>query len=414
MTIVVGAGLAGLTCAKVLAEAGRPFLLLEAAGRPGGRVVSDRTPEGFVLDRGFQVLLDSYPAARRHLDLAALGGGRFRAGAMFVGYGQPRTLENPLRRPAALLGALRGDVLGFGDQLRISALAVQAFFGVGRGGDVSTGALLRRYGFSEGFLVRFARPFFGGVLLDPGLETSAQLFLSYFQRFVTGRALLPGQGIGGIAEQLSAQLPKGAVRYGTRVEELLLERGRVRGVRLSGGERVDGETVVLAVDEPAVCRLLATGNPRPARGTAVHYFAAERAFHEGAWLCLPPRREQSPVLHAALLTNVVPGLAPAGAHLWSATVMPEHPRAADTEFVGTEVTSWFGACVEELRPLSFVRVPYAVPEQLPGCDRRAPPWSALPAGMHIAGDAACGASIDAVMASGEAVAKKVISSGAHN
>lgn len=414
MTIVVGAGLAGLTCAKLLAEAGRPSLLLEAAGRPGGRVVSDRTPEGFVLDRGFQVLLDSYPAARRHLDFAALGGGRFRAGAMFVGRGRPRTLENPLRRPAAALEALRGDVLAPGDQFRLSALAVQALSGLGIDGDVSTDALLHRYGFSEEFFVRFAHPFFGGVLLDPGLGTSAKLFADYLRRFVTGRALLPGRGIGGIAEQLSARLPEGSVRYGARVEELFVERGRVCGVRLSGGERVNGETVVLAMDEPAVCRLFGAGRPRAARGTAVHYFAARRAFHEGSWLCLPPRREQSPVLHAALLTNVVPGLAPAGAHLWSVTVIPDHPRAADAELVAIEVASWFRANPNELRPLSFMRVPYAIPEQLPGCERRAPPWGALPAGVHIAGDAACGASIDAVMASGEAAAKKVISSGAHN
>ncbi len=414
MTIVVGAGLAGLTCAKVLAEAGRPFLLLEAAGRPGGRVVSDRTPEGFVLDRGFQVLLDSYPAARRHLDLAALGGGRFRAGAMFVGCGRPRTLENPLRRPAAVLAALRGDVLGFGDKLRLSALALRALGGMGNGDDISTDALLRRNGFSEEFFVRFARPFFGGVLLDPGLGTSAKLFMNYLHRFITGRALLPGDGIGGIAEQLAARLPKDSVRCGTRVEELVCEKGRVSGVRLSGGEKVEGEAVVLAVDEPAVCRLVATGRPRPARGTAVHYFAAERAFYEGEWLCLPPRRAESPVLHAALLTNVVPGLAPQGAHLWSVTVIPDHARAADAEFVAAEVASWFGAAANELRPLSFVRVPYAVPEQSPGFEQRPAPWGALPTGLLVTGDAACGASIDAVMASGEAAAKKVISSGTVN
>ncbi|MFO0004028.1 MAG: hypothetical protein ACK559_23140, partial [bacterium] len=62
------------------------------------------------------------------------------------------------------------------------------------------------------------------------------------------------------------------------------------------------------------------------------------------------------------------------------TVMPDHPRAADAEFVGTEVASWFGAHVAELRPLSFVRVSYAVPEQSPGCEHRAPPWGTLPTG----------------------------------
>jgi predicted NAD/FAD-dependent oxidoreductase len=55
-----------------------------------------------------------------------------------------------------------------------------------------------------------------------------------------------------------------------------------------------------------------------------------------------------------------------------------------------------------------VQVPYAVPEQLPGFERQLAPWGALPPGLLVAGDAACGASIDAVMVSGEVAAKKVI------
>ncbi|MFM8457869.1 MAG: hypothetical protein ACKOB0_02830, partial [Chthoniobacterales bacterium] len=95
-------------------------------------------------------------------------------------------------------------------------------------------------------------------------------------------------------------------------------------------------------------------------------------------------------------------------------VLPDHPKAADAEFVAAEVASWFGAASGVLRPLAFVEVPYAVPEQLPGFEQRVSPWGTLPAGIHLAGDASCGASIDAVMASGEAAAKKVISSGVLN
>lgn len=409
MTIVVGAGLAGLTCAKLLAAAGRPFLLLEAGTCPGGRVVSERTPEGFVLDRGFQVLLDSYPTARRHLDLAALGGGRFRSGALFVGEGRPRPLENPLRRPLAALGVLRGGVLSVADQVRMARLVVRLAVGR-RGEDVSTEGLLRSCGFSEEFFVRFARPFFGGVLLDPALGTSSRLFASYLRYFATGRALLPAEGIGGIARQLASALPGGSVRYGARVAEVLYRGAEAAGVVLEDGSAVRGERVVLAVDEPAMCRLLGRGEPRAALGTAVHYFRAPRAFYEGGWLCLPPRRRESPVLHGALVSNVAPSLAPEGAHLWSVTVVPDHPRAEDAEFVAAEVASWFGAAGTELQPLKFIRVPYAVPVQPPGYADRPTPWGAVAPGVVAVGDAVSGASIEAVMASGEAAGKKVISS----
>ena len=49
--IVVGAGLAGLTCAKVLAEGGAEVVVLEASDGVGGRVRTDEK-DGFLLDRG--------------------------------------------------------------------------------------------------------------------------------------------------------------------------------------------------------------------------------------------------------------------------------------------------------------------------------------------------------------------------
>ncbi len=69
--LIVGAGLAGLCCAKRLHAAGVSFLVVEAASRPGGRVRTHSTG-GFLLDRGFQVLLTSYPEVQSQLDLDAL------------------------------------------------------------------------------------------------------------------------------------------------------------------------------------------------------------------------------------------------------------------------------------------------------------------------------------------------------
>ena len=50
-TIVVGAGIAGLTAARLLAQSGRRVVVLEARDRIGGRVWTDRS-DGFTTDRG--------------------------------------------------------------------------------------------------------------------------------------------------------------------------------------------------------------------------------------------------------------------------------------------------------------------------------------------------------------------------
>lgn len=50
-TVVVGAGMAGLTCARMLADAGRSVVVVEARDRVGGRMSTDRTA-GFPVDLG--------------------------------------------------------------------------------------------------------------------------------------------------------------------------------------------------------------------------------------------------------------------------------------------------------------------------------------------------------------------------
>ncbi|MFZ1537589.1 MAG: FAD-dependent oxidoreductase [Chromatiaceae bacterium] len=62
--IVIGACLSGLACALTLRDQGLEPLILEAAEEVGGRVRTDRH-QGFLLDRGFQVLQTWYPEAQR-------------------------------------------------------------------------------------------------------------------------------------------------------------------------------------------------------------------------------------------------------------------------------------------------------------------------------------------------------------
>ena len=126
--IVVGAGLAGLTCAKVLVERGVEVVVFEASDGVGGRVRTDER-DGFLLDRGFQVYFTAYPVSRRHLDHEALNLRAFDPGATVCRGGKKTILSDPLRDPKALVPSLLSDAATFSDKLRTVKLAAKVLPG---------------------------------------------------------------------------------------------------------------------------------------------------------------------------------------------------------------------------------------------------------------------------------------------
>ena len=105
--LVIGAGLAGLRCAGVLAAmhgatlhagaAGREVRVWETSDDVGGRVCTD-VVDGFLCDRGFQVLNPAYPELGRAVDIAALRLQPFRAGVAVRREHDAALFVHPLRR----------------------------------------------------------------------------------------------------------------------------------------------------------------------------------------------------------------------------------------------------------------------------------------------------------------------------
>jgi phytoene dehydrogenase-like protein len=103
--VVVGAGLAGLSCARHLIENSVSFVVLEADARIGGRLKTD-VLDGFLLNHGFQVLQTAYPEARRQLDYHRLELKPFAPGAMIRMEGRFFRVADPRRRPQDIWSSL--------------------------------------------------------------------------------------------------------------------------------------------------------------------------------------------------------------------------------------------------------------------------------------------------------------------
>ena len=231
--LIVGAGLAGLCCARRLHQQGKRFLIVEASDGIGGRIRTDMV-QGFRLDRGFQVFLTSYPEAMQQLDYKALRLKPFLPGALVRYRGRFHQLADPWRRPSAILPSMISPIGSFADKLRVARLRFRLLRGrvEDRFQDPETTTIqaLQESGFSDSMIDRFFRPFLGGIFLDQELQTSSRMFQFVFRMFSLGNACLPEEGMEAIPRQLADGLPPNSIRFGTPVTQVWQD-----GVRLDSG-----------------------------------------------------------------------------------------------------------------------------------------------------------------------------------
>jgi phytoene dehydrogenase-like protein len=172
--VVVGAGLAGLTAAAHLHRAGLSVLVCEAGDGVGGRIRTDRT-DGFLLDRGFQVILPAYPELRRQVELKALRLRWFLRGTIATTASGRAWLAAPWHGRRAAAGAA-GFLAGRPrDAAALAAMSARDTLAPGRAvrsADPAATTLQDLRGrFSEATVDEVLRPFLAGVFLDPSLGT---------------------------------------------------------------------------------------------------------------------------------------------------------------------------------------------------------------------------------------------------
>lgn len=421
--LIVGGGVSGLSLAYYLKSRGVPSRLFEASSRLGGNIRTVRH-DGFTYDVGPDSFVKAKPEAEalcRELGLGAsliepLEEGR-RVYVAFDGalHAMPEGLS--LGVPTRPLALLESPLLSAVGKARAFCEPFIARPRHDRRSDESIAHFLERRLGSE-MATRLAAPLLAGVFAGDAErlslrasfpqvlaleENRGSLFfgvkaprggpgatqeLDFWGRLtllvralVEGPAAVPSPflslegGLGQLVETLTDALAipgvSVSVRKNCRVDRVCIDAGRVRGVELASGERIEGERVVLAGPPWAAARLLRPAAPALAAHleeiqgapTATVFFglstrALERNL-DGSGFIVPPG--EGAILASTWTSRKWPGRAPEGAELVRAfvggarRVGPDIARASDAELIATslrELQRFMG----HLGPVRFARV----------------------------------------------------------
>lgn len=219
---IIGAGISGLTAACRLEKEGWQVTLFDQNAHVGGRLVTD-TQGDYILDRGFQVLLTSYPEAQKYLDYKRLELFLFRPGARVYKGGKSHVLGDPTRRLNFLFATLFFPFASLKDKWKVfqlnTALRSKSIEAIFETPETTTLEYLKDKGFSKKIIDHFFKPFYGGIFLESELETSSRMFEFVFKMFGDGHAALPLKGIQQIPEQLKGQLKTTQVKLNCRIQQ---------------------------------------------------------------------------------------------------------------------------------------------------------------------------------------------------
>jgi phytoene dehydrogenase-like protein len=403
----VGAGLAGLACARRLARDGISFIILEADQKIGGRLKTESF-DGYLLNRGFQVLQTAYPEARQVLDYDDLKLGYFLPGAMVRIGGEFYRIADPRRRFKDFFSTCIAPIGTLMDRWRILRLASQIqrerVSDIFNAPEMPTIDFLRQQGFSEKIIERFFKPFFAGICLDTDIRASSRVFCYIFRIFAMGDVALPANGMAAIAQQLAGSLTPERIRTNARVASVSKDK-----IVLENGEKLTGRAVVIATEGPETARLCELSKPLESRGEICIYFSAKTTPIVEPYLVL--NAEPNKLINSLTVpSRVTPTYAPHGNELISVVVLGN--LSIDDDAIGKrvrqELMEWFGPIVKDWQHLRTQRIRHALPDQSPPIPNPEKYVSPCRPGIYICGEYKSVPGIQWALLSGRQTAEQVI------
>lgn len=408
---VVGAGVAGLACSRVLTEHGIDHVVMEKEDRPGGRIKTDYV-DGFQLDHGFQVLQTGYPGIDDHLNLSALELNAFPSGVRVRYDDRFHVIADPRHHPRHLYSTAASPIGGVGDRFRLLRLAArlssQPMEKIFDAPEEKTIDFLRGQGFSDRFIQSFFTPFFAGASLDPTLEASSRVLKYVIRLFSTGDAALPKAGMAAIVDQLAAHLDDAHLQCNREVIGL-----EDNGLRLSDGRFVTADKIVLALPQPAVARLLNRTTAAPSVSeTCLYYHADWQPPFKNPFLLLNGEG-RGPINNLAFQSLVSADYAPEGKTLIAAVVLGDQDRGSEDmeALVRSQCREWFGGGVESWSFLRSYRIEHALPKQVPPTANPYEPAAPVSDNIFVCGEDGGVPGLQWAMMSGTQVGRQIVGAG---
>ena len=296
--LVVGAGLAGLNAAIYLEASGVDVTVIESSDRAGGRVASD-VIDGFICDRGFQLINAKYPAL---LELNVIKELDFIEAprVIEVSLGNRRyVIGDPREVPWAALDNATGTIP--------EKIALLRFIAGRPKPGQSIGQALRGTGTCY---ERVLRPFLHGVFLTDPDNVDALYGHSIIKSFVNGKPGVPRNGVSELPKALAKRVSK--IVYNTRVD----------GIDQTAVHTNDGtytaNKILIATDATTATQLLGlTEVPRMAGCITWYHAVSENPSGNGRLILDGQRR--GPIINSVVMSDISSSYAPFGQHLISTT-----------------------------------------------------------------------------------------------